>query len=77
METTGAQVNDFLVQVVAPCDLTRGVDDEAVVDEPSGLHVHRFEGTDIEASGFDTQCLRGQDEITVIITKRRRAISPS
>lgn len=70
VETDGAQANDFLVQVVAPCDITPGVDDEAVVDEVSGLHVYRFAGTDIEASGFDTQCLGGQDSVTVIITNR-------
>lgn len=68
--TTGAQVNDFLVQVVSPCDITPGEDDEAVIDEPSGLHVYRYEGTDIDVTGFDTKCLGGQDEITVIITNR-------
>ena len=70
ISTDGSQNNDFLVQLVAPCDITPGVEDEAVVDEPSGLHVYRYTGTDIEVSGFDTQCLRGRDEVTAIITNR-------
>ena len=70
VKTNGAQNNDFLVQLVSPCDITPGVDDEAVIDDASGLRVYRFEGTDIDATGFDTQCLGGQDEITAIITNR-------
>ncbi len=71
VQTDGAQVNDFLVQVVAACDLTPDMDgDEAVYDEASGLYVYRYEGTDIEVSGFDTACLGGKDRITVIITNR-------
>ena len=70
ISTDGSQKNDFLVQLVAPCDITPGVGDEAVLDEASGLHVYRYAGTDIEVEGFDTQCLGGRDRLTAIITNR-------
>ena len=58
IQTTGEQDNNWLVQVVSPCDLTPGVTSagESVVGD---TYLYRFEGDLIQQGGFSTSCLRG------------------
>ena len=67
VETTGAQDNNWLVQLVSTCDITPGTDsDGEIVD--GDVHVYRFEGDSIHETGFDTKCLGGKDTITAVIS---------
>ena len=68
-DTDGQQVNNWLVQIVSTCDLTPGVaSDGEIVD--GDVHVYRYTGTEIDASGFDTRCLGGKGTIDVIISNQ-------
>jgi hypothetical protein len=69
IETTGVQNNNWVVQVVASCDLTPGVTSTGETTDNVGNYVYRFEGDSISASGFSTACLRGtRESITVVIS---------
>jgi hypothetical protein len=46
-----------VIQIIAPCDLTPGVDSIGEIADVAGF-IYRFEGDEIAASGFDTSCLR-------------------
>ncbi|WP_145726064.1 hypothetical protein [Nocardioides sp. J9] len=69
LDTTATQDNNWTAQVVSGCDLTPGRTSAGEIVD-GGLHVYRFEGDQIHQTGFDTQCLRGKDTITVIITNQ-------
>ena len=58
VETTGVQDNNWVLQIIAPCDLTPGVTSEGEIEDAAGF-VYRFEGDDISESGFTTACMRG------------------
>jgi hypothetical protein len=69
IETTGVQENNWVVQVLAPCDLTPGETSEGETVDNEGNYVYRFEGDSISVSGFSTTCLRAtQGEVTVVIS---------
>lgn len=69
LDTTGTQTNNWLVQVVATCDLTPGtLSPSEIVDGP--VHVYRYRGGAISATGFDTKCLGGKGTIDVIISNQ-------
>ena len=55
-ETTGVQDNNWIVQIVSPCDLTPGVTSAGETQDEAGF-VYRFEGDDIQQAGFSTKCL--------------------
>lgn len=59
IETTGEQDNNWVVQVVATCDLTPGVEDEFEIVDEAGNHVYRLAGDSISQAGFVTRCANG------------------
>ena len=67
--TTGEQDNNWVLQLLSPCDLTpEGLSEGEIIDPVAGF-VYRFEGDAIEQAGFDTSCLRGtQDSIVAAIS---------
>jgi hypothetical protein len=69
--TTGVQDNNWVVQVLSPCDLTPGSTANEIVDD-EGNYVYRFEAGDdgaVSAAGFTTSCLKGtRDSFTVVIS---------
>jgi hypothetical protein len=68
IETTGIQENNWVVQLLSPCDLTAGVTDGETVDNV-GNYVYRFEGDSLEVAGFSSTCLRStKGEVTVVIS---------
>ncbi len=69
VETTGEQDNNWVIQIVAPCDLTPGVLSPGEIEDVAG-HIYRFEGgDDYAASGFNTSCMRGtQDRLILVIS---------
>ncbi|WP_210505878.1 hypothetical protein [Naasia sp. SYSU D00057] len=60
-ETTGAQDNNWTLQVVATCDLTPGVTSAGEITDGAGNFVYRFEGDAITSSGLNTKCANGQN----------------
>jgi hypothetical protein len=64
--TTGTQTNNWLVQIVSPCDISPGVTTpgEQFVD---GLYVYRF-GDDTSLAGFSSKCLGNKGRFTVAIS---------
>jgi Immune inhibitor A peptidase M6 len=56
-ETSGTQDNNWLLQILAPCDLTPGVDSEFETVDPAGF-VYRLTGDDIAQGGFNTKCMK-------------------
>ncbi|WP_210481192.1 hypothetical protein [Naasia sp. SYSU D00948] len=60
-ETTGAQDNNWTLQVVASCDLTPGVQSPFEITDEAGNYVYRLEGDAISQSGFNTKCANGQN----------------
>jgi hypothetical protein len=69
IETTGVQENNWVVQVLSPCDLTPGETSEGEIVDNEGNYVYRFEGDSISVDGFSSSCLRAtQEEITVVIS---------
>jgi hypothetical protein len=68
IETTGEQINHWVVQIVSTCDLTPGtLSAGEIVD--AAANVYRFEGNSITQSGFNTACLRTtKDRFAVIIS---------
>jgi hypothetical protein len=69
--TTGIQNNNWVVQVLSPCDLTPGSTANEIVDD-EGNYVYRFPAGDddaVSAAGFTTSCLKGtKDTFTVVIS---------
>ena len=69
IETNGVQDNNWVVQLLSPCDLTPGDTTEGEIIDSEGNHVYRFEGDSIHESGFDTTCLRGtKGSVTAVIS---------
>ncbi|HYI22125.1 MAG TPA: hypothetical protein VEX62_05755 [Candidatus Limnocylindrales bacterium] len=67
-ETTGEQNNNWVIQIIAPCDLTPGVTSQGEIVDEAG-YIYRFEGgDDYAASGFSTKCLTGKQRIAVVIS---------
>ncbi len=67
-ETSGEQDNNWVLQLVAPCDLTPGVDLDGELEDVAGF-IYRFEGDAISESGFSTKCMNGsKDNILVVIS---------
>jgi hypothetical protein len=67
-ETTGEQNNNWVIQIIAPCDLTPGVLSDGEIEDEAG-HIYRFDGADdYAASGFSTKCLTGKQRIAVAIS---------
>ncbi|MEH1013538.1 hypothetical protein V6U90_10540 [Micromonospora sp. CPCC 206060] len=67
--TTGAQNNNWTVQVVAGCDLTPGTTSAGETTDGAGNHVYRFTGDGFTASGLNTRCASGnQDDFAVVIS---------
>jgi hypothetical protein len=68
VETTGMQDNNWVVQIIAPCDLTPGVLSTGEIEDAAGF-VYRFEGDDIFQDGFNTACLRSSKaRIAVVVS---------
>jgi hypothetical protein len=66
--TEGEQDNNWVVQVIAPCDLTPGEDSEGEILDAAGF-VYRFEGDEIFEEGFNTACLRSSKaRIAVVVS---------
>ena len=69
--TTGIQNNNWVVQVLSPCDLTPESTVNEIVDD-EGNYVYRFPAGDddaVSAAGFTTSCLKGTtDTFTVVIS---------
>jgi hypothetical protein len=62
------QNNNWVVQIISPCDLTPGATTAGEIVDPAAF-VYRFEGDLIEAGPFDTSCLRGtKDNFTVAVS---------
>ena len=69
LETNGVQENDWVVQLLSPCDLTPSGTTEGEIVDSEGNHVYRFEGDSISESGFVTTCLRGtKGSVTAVIS---------
>jgi hypothetical protein len=68
IETTGIQENNWVVQVLSPCDLTPGVTSAGELTDGEGNFVYRFEGDSLSASGYSARCLGGRQEVTVVIS---------
>jgi hypothetical protein len=67
--TNGIQENNWVVQLLSPCDLTPGTTSEGEIVDNSGNFVYRFEGDSIHESGFTTTCLRGtKGSVTAVIS---------
>jgi hypothetical protein len=67
--TSGLQTNNWVVQVLSPCDLTPGATSAGESVDSQGNHLYRFEGASVAASGFSSQCLRAtRGEVTVVIS---------
>ena len=68
--TTGIQNNNWVVQILSPCDLTPGSTANEIVDD-EGNYVYRLPAGDDDAvsgSGFTTSCLKGtKATFTVVI----------
>ena len=61
------QHNNWVVQILSPCDLTPGSDDNEIMDD-EGNYVLRLEGDDITLTGLDTSCLDNKEEFTVVVS---------
>ena len=69
IQTNGVQENNWVVQLLSPCDLTPGGTTEGEIVDSEGNHVYRFEGDSIHETGFDTTCLRGtKQSVTAVIS---------
>lgn len=54
--TDGQQNNNWVVQIIASCDLTPGIANETI---DAGAYIYRFEGDLIQQQGFSTRCMNG------------------
>jgi hypothetical protein len=66
--TTGEQNNNWVVQLLSPCDLTPGRVSAGELTDGEGNYVYRFEGDSLSASGFSSRCLGGQESVTAVIS---------
>jgi hypothetical protein len=66
VQTTGTQTNNWLVQIVSPCDLSPDATTpgETVVD---GVYVYRF-GDNANITGLSSKCLGNKGRFTVAIS---------
>ncbi|HET6560344.1 MAG TPA: hypothetical protein VFG72_00565 [Marmoricola sp.] len=60
IETNGEQNNNWVVQVIASCDLTPGARSEGELVDGAGNFVYRFEGDKITTSTLNTKCANGK-----------------
>jgi hypothetical protein len=67
IETRGFQDNNWVVQILSPCDLTPGSSDNEIVDN-QGNYVYRYEGASISEAGFSTACLGKKERVTAVIS---------
>ena len=65
--STGEQNNNWVIQIISPCDLTPGVVSTGEIVDAAGF-VYRFEGDLIQQAGFNTKCLGGQGRIAVVVS---------
>lgn len=69
IETNGEQNNNWVLQLVSPCDLTPGVSSAGETHDNLGTYVYRLEGDNISGGGFSTQCLNStKDSIVAVIS---------
>lgn len=71
IETTGTQDNDFVVQLVSPCDLTPDatIAGETVYEYGSIYRLGADAAGDVNVAGFSTRCLNStRDTITAVIS---------
>ncbi len=61
------QDNNWLVQVLAPCDLTPGRVSTGETVEGT-WHLYRLTGDAFRVAGFDTSCLKGRDKGRLTVT---------
>jgi hypothetical protein len=67
-ETTGIQDNNWVLQILSPCDLTPGATTEGESQDEAG-YLYRFEGDSITESGFSTRCMNStKDSFVVVIS---------
>jgi hypothetical protein len=66
VQTTGTQTNNWLVQIVSPCDLSPDVTTpgETLVD---GVYVYRF-GDNVDITDLSSKCLGNKGQFTVAIS---------
>jgi hypothetical protein len=57
LETSGTQDNNWLLQILAPCDLTPGVESDFETQDEAGF-VYRLTGDEIAQGGFNTKCMK-------------------
>ncbi|HEX5165195.1 MAG TPA: hypothetical protein VFV93_07365, partial [Thermomicrobiales bacterium] len=67
VQTNGQQDNNWVAQIIAPCDLTPGATTDGEIVDNAGNYVYRFEGDDISVSGFSTKCLNGPGKKTITV----------
>lgn len=69
IETNGEQDNNWVLQLISPCDLTPGVSSSGETHDNLGTYVYRFEGDSITASGFSTKCMNStKDSVVAVIS---------
>jgi hypothetical protein len=64
-ETSGTQDNNWLLQILAPCDLTPGVDSAFETEDEAGF-VYRLTGDEFIQGGFDTKCMKSTQTSFVV-----------
>jgi immune inhibitor InhA-like protein len=64
IETTGTQDNNWVLQILSPCDLTPNVDDEQSVDQAG--YLYRYEGDTIQTAEFSSRCMRSSRDSFVV-----------
>lgn len=68
VETSGEQNNNWVLQILAPCDLTPGVTNDFETVDAAG-YLYRLEGDSISQGGFSTKCMRStRDSFVVAIS---------
>ena len=68
VQTSGEQDNNWVLQILAPCDLTPGTDSAFETQDDAGF-LYRLEGDDIAQAGFATSCMRStRDSFVVAIS---------
>ncbi len=65
--TEGLQTNNWVVQVLSPCDLTPTSSENEIRDN-AGNYVYRLEGNELTLTGLDTTCLGSKEQFTVVVS---------